>query len=164
MESATVGTVRGKPQSDGGQEITVDCAANISVPVCFFFFFPPSLLIVAPCCCVLLVINVWLFVESHPECWDSKVNGQCTRGHATAAHARRMRAARQRFSVRYQVKVELQIPIQYRCLLRKLYNLATSNCDAKAQTTLFCSRMSKNSWWPLNIVPLSCLHNRSCSP
>lgn len=99
MESATVGTVRGKPQSDGGEEITVDCAANISVPVCFFFF-PLPLLIVAPCCCVLAVIDVWLFVESHPECWDSKVNGQCTRGHATAAHAHRQTDARRMRDVR----------------------------------------------------------------
>lgn len=137
----------------------------ISLSPCAFFFFPPSLLIVAPRCCVLAVIDVWLFVESHPECWDSKVNGRCTRGHATAAHAhrqadaRRTRAARRRCSVRCQVKVELQISIDTSC--EKLHNLAISNCEAKTQTTLFCSLMSKNPRWPLNIVPLSYLHNRS---
>lgn len=61
----------GEPERDW--EITVHCAANISVPVLFLLFIVP--------CCVLVVINVWLFVESHPECWHRETPRSTSSAH-----------------------------------------------------------------------------------
>lgn len=60
-----------EPERDG--EITAHCAANISVPVLLLLFIVR--------CCVLAVINVWLFVESHPECWHMETPRSTSSAH-----------------------------------------------------------------------------------
>lgn len=61
----------GEPERDW--EITVQRAADTSGPILFLLFIVR--------CCVLAVINVWLFVESHPECWHRKTPRSMSSAH-----------------------------------------------------------------------------------
>lgn len=60
-------------ESERDWEITVQRAADTPGPILFLLFIVR--------CCVPAVINVWLFVESHPECWHTKTPRSMSSAH-----------------------------------------------------------------------------------